>query len=164
MLRRLTLSRSPLPAVAVTLGVMGVFASGLVSEEFWLERSLERALADGTPQTVMRAARAPVAGSEAYWLSRQHGDAVRPANWSAGLVVGARIRLGPAGREHDLEVVEVRDALPQASTVVGGKREALVVVSLRDTSDPQAGLVRLLVDADTIGRLAGQGLVANHAL
>ena len=66
--------------------------------------------------------------------------------------------------QRDKKFHRVEDVVGSELKIRIGKREALVVVSLRDTSDPQAGLVRLLVDADTIGRLAGQGLVANHAL
>lgn len=165
MPRRVSLAQSPLPALAVTSSVLGLLAVGLASEDAWLERSIELAMDKGGQRTAStRVVAAPVAGSESYWLSPQRTEAVRPASWRSGIKVGARVRLGAPGLERELEVIDVSNASLAHGSDRVGLGDGMLILSLRDTSDPAAGLVRLVVDADTAARLSGTSKVADHAL
>ncbi|MEW5963954.1 MAG: hypothetical protein AB1749_10380 [Pseudomonadota bacterium] len=158
----LTPTRTPLPAIAVTVAVTALLAAGLAVQDVWLARSLETALAETGRRPAVRPATVPVpvAGSESFWLAPAQSDTLQPVSFAPVLPLGTRVALGAGGGLRQLEVVGVR-ALP-ADPSVGGQR--LLVVTLHDVADRAAGPVRLVLDADAAARLAATPEVSDRAL
>jgi hypothetical protein len=158
----LTPTRTPLPAIAVTVAVAVLLAAGLAVQEVWLARSLETALASSGPRpaALPASASAPVAGSESFWLAPVEGTTMQPVSFAPVLPLGTRVALGNGAGLRQLEVVGVRALPADAST----GEERLLVVTLQDVADRAANPVRLVLDVAAAARLAVTPAVSDRAL
>ena len=154
-------TRTHRTALALSLAAATTGAIALANTDAFVEQGFTTALEkNARPQASARTAAttAPVSGTEDFWLRQARSDVqatreVKLASWPAPVSEGATIKLAIAGRETTLEVVEIADLPPGATRIDNaGAEKPLVVVTCRDAANPDAGLIRLVVEGEAVTR------------
>lgn len=151
--RQTALPISTALSLSVICAAFGAVGSGLGSPESvvasGLDSALSRPLVADVDQRRNNRAVALVSGSEAFWLSDATKLAgTQAASWARPLAAGDRIQLGSEGHERTFEIVELRPAASEEARVLGADAAAMVLVTCRDTANPNAQPVRLWLSID----------------
>jgi hypothetical protein len=134
----------------------------LTSGETMLRTSFNTALNNVNLAAPKIANRAPVSGSEDYWLSAMRADGVGPVTKT--ISVGDKISLSFGGERRTLRVASVSEFSPQITeidTTSGPNR--FVLVTALDAADRDARPIRFIMDvagtpAPVAKRLTGRTL------
>lgn len=129
------------------------------SSETLLRSSFQRALGPGAALAVAAEAesKAPVAGTEEFWLTAMGRD----VNATRGVSLGDRITLTLEGKEHSFRVTSVSDISPAATRIDTRQRsDRLILVTAKDTADALSRPIRFVID---LGDPAGAVLAAGPA-
>ena len=153
-------TRTHRTALALSLAAATTGAIALANTDAFVAQGFTAALEkNARPQGSARtAATAPVSGTEDFWLRQARNDVqatreVKLASWPAPVSEGATIKLAIGGRETTLEVIEIADLPPGATRIDNaGAEKPLVVVTCRDVANPDAGLIRLVVEGEAVTR------------
>lgn len=157
-------TRTHRTALALSLAAATTGAIALANTDAFVAQGFTMALEkNARPQGAARTAATvpvsgPVSGTEDFWLRQVRSDEqasreVKLASWPAPVSQGATIKLAIAGRETTLEVVEIADLPPGATRIDNaGAEKPLVVVTCRDAANPDAGLIRLVVEGEAVTR------------
>lgn len=168
-LRRFALASTPTARSGAALALFALAGVGVIATantEAVVAKHFTTALeAPAQPAAAaVKADRALVSGSEAYWLTERQrlddeGASVEPATWSAptaaGLTVGDRFTIPGGKSDRVLQVIAIADVEPAPGTLqTGGSAPGRqVAITCRDLSaadeDGHGQLVTFVVPADT---------------
>lgn len=139
-----------------TLGATGAAIS--TNSETVVRDSFSAALNSmPAPRVASTARKAPVVGTEEYWLS-----ADRPAGTLAvakAVAIGDRIVMSLGGKDIRLEVADVSDYAPQVTAIdTNTGQTRYLMVTARHTGNSTAEPVRFIVEVDqpSTGKIAGK--------
>jgi hypothetical protein len=110
-----------------------------------VERGFKRAIADMDGDVGSRKPMPVIAGSEEFWLTHLVHDATGTA--TKPVTVGDRITISSNGRDRVLNVVTVDKLDSQVLPISSERPTPLLLVTCRDTADPQSRPVRFLIEA-----------------
>ena len=141
------LTRILKPASAVAGFALLTASAGVLtqSSETLLRSSFQRALGPtSSPLATAEAGqKAPVAGTEEFWLTAMGRD----ASVTRGVSLGDRITLTLDGKERSFRVTSVSDISPAATHIDTHPRtDRLILVTAKDTADALSRPIRFVID------------------
>lgn len=145
-------------SAAAGLALLAASAGVLTqSSETLLRSSFERALgpAPAVIKTAEAGQKAPVAGTEEFWLTAMGRD----ASVTRGVSLGDRITLTLDGKERSFRVTSVSDISPAATRIdTHPRNDRLILVTAKDTADALSRPIRFVIDlGDTAPGLLATG-------
>lgn len=158
----------------------GLLAVSLANPATWLQSGFEAALNESTPQLQVASARtparAPIAGSESYWLGTSSATAgkhlMQPATWQAPVAKGDRFTIS-SGRtasdtiNREFEVITIEPLLTTHQLRELGKTSAKkdqFLVICRSTDKRNRETVKFLIDSTSGLPWASSPARTAHAL
>lgn len=138
----------PLIALAGACTAVGVLAWTLFRPDAVLDRGVEAALSQITPErrTSAPAPRQALVDSPHFWLSRLEDDL--PLGLSKQVQVGDRIEISGRDGRRSLEVVDIRDISASLTKVESTPGPRFLLVSAREVGSGSPRLVRFIIEAD----------------
>jgi hypothetical protein len=153
------LTRILKPASAVAGFALLAASAGVLtqSSETLLRSSFQRALGPASPPLALAEAgqKAPIAGTEEFWLTAMGRD----ASVTRGVSLGDRITLTLGGKERSFRVTSVSDIAPAATHIdTPPRNDRLVLVTAKDTADALSRPIRFVIDlGDTAAGVLAPG-------
>ncbi len=147
-------------AIVVAPAVLLAFGLGLANPDALITRNFETALSAVQPDDrgSTPVAQARVSGSEDFWLSRDHAEAVasgtlKTVSWSAPVAPGDQITVqhGNHPRVYQVMSVEVLDVNDTTRIETGSPEPRQFSVTCRDMAKAEGALVQFTVDGDSRG-------------
>lgn len=155
MARSFSMAQSAKALAGVTglalAGLAGIAAAGGAgtSSEALLRSSFSAAIDRSAPVLERAAASLPVAGSEDFWLSAMRADTAH--NVSKAVAIGDQISMTLDGEDRRYTVQSVSEVAPEVTTIDTAPAAArYVLVTARDSKDPQAKAVRLVLEISDV--------------
>lgn len=134
-------------ALALVVAAAAAVFGPVPSSEALLQSSFTIALAGSKSNIDGSAKRAPVAGSEEFWLSQMQPEPGAPL--AKAVAAGDKIAMTLGGLSRTLEVASVAEFAPNITmTDFSGKPGKFLMVTAKDVGEPNALPVRFVIEIE----------------
>lgn len=132
-------SSAVMAPVLLGLGLLVTTGAALSDPDNLVETRFTAALDEPALGTAVQRAAAPVAGSEAYWLSNstlagETKSDIKRVSWSAPVAAGERIRVTRNGKTEALEVVTIAEEDAGITRIDTGADAPTYLLTCRDSA------------------------------